>query len=87
MNGHTRVHICDDGSAIVRQDGTDPLRDPDTSSELRFDSVDLVRAAYKAQECCDARQVRYPIGSEHCPCLACCVDKAHRRWKEDDDGA
>lgn len=29
-----------------------------------------------AKQCCESRQVNYPAGSEHCPCLACNVSKA-----------
>lgn len=71
MPGSVRVHIHDDGCATVQE----------SSGELHFDQASLVRAAYKAKECCELRKVYYPIGSEHCPCLACAVDKAHRLWR------
>lgn len=59
MPGSVRVHIHDDGCATVQE----------SSGELHFDQASLVRAAYKAKECCELRKVYYPIGSEHCPCL------------------
>lgn len=87
MNGHTRVHISRTGCATIRTDGSDPAAycPGGYPGELHYTQFQVAFAQRKAEECCDSRRVYYPVGTAHCPCLACCVDRAFRRWREGND--
>ena len=72
MSGWVRVKVHEDGTATINEGLT----------TRRMYKDEVQRAKEASQSCCAMRHVEYPAGQEHCPCLACNVDKAFRYDKE-----
>jgi hypothetical protein len=72
MPGWTRVKMYPNGSAVVHTG---------TSYQI-WEMRELERSINKSQICCETRQVAYPVGAEHCPCLACNIAKEFIKWTE-----
>lgn len=70
MNANTRVTMHHDGTAYV---------DEGNSARL-WSKREVDDAPRVSRRCCELRRVRWPIGAEHCPCLACCITVAKNAY-------